>query len=205
MTTDLIGPLVDGSKVQTAVAETLQTWMPTYLGRLEQDYTLAAGVLRSPRSYTMTNQFMRWKQDQLPAAIVVCPGISGARRGVNGVYRVVYRCSIAIVIAAAKAEDADRLAKVYATAALAAMLQQGSLGGFASSTEWTGQDYDVVPSKDVGNLGVAQNDFLIAVDNVIDAQAGPLAPAVDPSLPPGNWPDVQTILPITITAEGPSS
>lgn len=183
----VFGRIVIASDAETALVDTLQAWLPSYLAELERRTGREPGAVPMVRSWRRSNRFYRFPQDQLPAAIVISPGTTGApeRRG-DGTIDAWYRLGIAIVCAANTAEATNELAKLYAAAVRTAVLQQPALAGdpsdphpFAARVVFVGETTDDVPAEYLEIGCTAQVEFDVLVEGIADAAAGPAETTVD--------------------------
>lgn len=191
----VFGRIVIASDVETALVDTLQAWLPTYLAELERRTGRDPGAVPMVKSWRRSNRFYRFPQDQLPAAIVISPGTTGQpeRRGA-GTIDAWWRIGIAIVCSANTPEATNELAKLYAAAVRTAVLQQPSLAGdpadphpFAAKVLFVGEVTDDVPAEYLEVGCTAQVEFDVLVEGIADTTAGPAAPTVDT---PDDWPTV---------------
>lgn len=192
----VFGKIVTGRQVEQAVTAFLQAWLPTYTAEVARqtgrDDTLIAPV----RSWSTSNRFARRPEDQLPAGIVISPGISDRpeRRG-DGSLGAWWRIGVAIVAAgkAGDQDDANELAKLYGAAVRAALAQHPSLGGFADGLELVAETYDDVPADYLPVGAVVEVDADVHVAEIVNTDGGPMQPITpDPTVPPGDWPTVET-------------
>lgn len=199
----VFGPLVDGSQVEVWTRDVLRTWMATYLGELERRTGRAAGSLPLPRSYVTVNDFTRWPEDQLPAVIIVSPGLAAepTRRG-SGDYHASWVIDVGVIVSAATHAATRDLAKLYALAVRAALLQHRSLGGNATNVDWLDESYDDLPPEPERTLAAGLGRFHVAVDGVVNTDAGTARPdpPPDPAVAPADWPTVRADG-VTVTVE----
>lgn len=193
----IFGPIVTASTVEQATIATLQAWLPTYIAELERREGLDPGSVAAIRSWATVNKFRRAPQEQLPAAIVVSPGISQPpeRRG-DGLIDAWWRIGVAIVVFASTREATNDLAKLYAAAVRTIIVQKPALAGdpaapepLATRVQLISELSDDVPPDylEVGATG--QVEFDVLVEGIAQASTGPAEPTVD--VPP-NWPVVET-------------
>jgi len=176
----LFGPLVHSGKVEKAVQDTLETWMPTYLREVERQHDKDQGVLPAPRSYRLvseTNDPVRWPEDQLPSVVIMCPGFAEepVHHG-SGLYRVRYGVSVAAMVSARDQGATRQLARLYGIAVAAILLQKSSLDDFAAGVKWIDEAFDDIPSETQRSLAVAVESFTVDVEGVVDSSQGPLTP-----------------------------
>lgn len=171
------GSIIEGAQVEQAVIDTLRLWFPTYLAEFERRHSFAAGSLPLPRSYTTRNEFDKWEDEQIPAVIVVSPGLNGrpTRQG-DGSYLASWIVGVGIVVVGVDPGNSNMLAKLYAACARLIMIQQRSLGGFARGVSWLDESYDDVPSEATRTLVAGQVIFSVEVSEVLDSFRGPVEP-----------------------------
>src|SRR3954469_11008205 len=94
-----IGPIVTAHDVEQAALATLRKWASTYLGEAEDQHELTRGTLARPRSYTATNSFDKWPEDQLPCVLLVSPGLAQPPNVEgNGRHRAQWALGVAAII-----------------------------------------------------------------------------------------------------------
>lgn len=188
----VFGTVVTGDMVEDATIAHLQNWLPTYLGELERVTGREPLSVQMPRSYSTVARFSHRPQEQLPAVIVVSPGIVGTpeRRG-DGSVSAWFRIEIGVLSAgrAGVVEDGGRLAKLYGAAVRVLMLQHPALGGIASATTLSGESYDVLPTDMVEVAQVALCLFDVQIPEIGNTDSGPTVPVTPPDVP-GDWPVV---------------
>ena len=185
-----IGAIVTAADVEDAARSTIETWQDTYLGELARQHARDPDALPAIRSWNVSAEFSDFPAAQLPSAIVVAPGTAAVERRASG-YEATWTLGIAVVVSAATEADTDRLAKLYAAAIRAAIVQHGSLGGIAESTQWTGERFDDVapdPADAERTLVAAQVTFAVTVADVINPALGILEPP-DPPIGRDELPD----------------
>lgn len=199
------GPLVHSGKVEQAVKDTLETWMPTYLREVERQHDRELCSLPSPRSYRLVSEStdpVRWPEDQLPSLVILCPGFAEPpmHQG-SGKYRVTYGVSIAAMVSA-KDQGATRLlARLYGIAVAAIMLQKPSLNDFACGTSWIDERFDDIPSDTQRSIACALEAFTIEADNIINTSQGPAAQSADCDEESPEWGVVEETIVDTETLE----
>jgi hypothetical protein len=204
----VFGAIVTGGDVEVAVIGWLKHWLPTYLAEMERRTGRAAGVLPMPRSWLRKNRFDRQPPDQLPAAILISPGLAGkpVRNG-DGSLAAWWRIELAIVCAGRDEESSNELAKLYGAAIRTLALQHPALtsaehpAGFASSIEIAGEGYDGVPADYLPVGATVAVDLNVQVAEIANAYGGPAVP----DLAPSDWPEIDGIddVHITLTKETP--
>lgn len=187
--TAVFGPIVVASDVEDALTETLKLWLPTYLAEMERLTARAPGDLPEIRSYSKVNRFRRLPQEQLPAAVVVSPGLASAPVVFgDGKIGAWWRLGVAVVCSGSTAEASNELAKLYGAAIRTLLVQRPDLGGAASALTIVSELYDDVPADYLEVGATAQVEIDVFVDQISDNTRGPSAPAADllvaPAAPP---------------------
>lgn len=174
------GRFITGDDVQVAVTEHLKLWLPTYLAEIGR----RKGVdLPGARAWlNVGGDVSSWPADQLPAVVVLSPGIGAPPERHGQVYSATWIVGVGIIVASTSREDVRRLASWYGAAVRAALVQHASLGGFAAGTVWDDEEYDDFDSTE-RTLCAAREVFSVTVDDVLTANKGPVAPTLQP-VPP---------------------
>lgn len=196
----LIGPVVTGGDVANAVKTTVQKWQADYLAEVAEQHGRQRGDLELFRSWVTAIDLERWNEDQTPTCAIVAPATVTAPERHSGRYTVAWGVGIGAVVSGQDRDNTYELAGLYIAALRALLIQQRSLGGFAQDGEWAGERYDELSADASRTImaGIAQfNVYVEACSNV----QGPSEPSVDATLPPGNWPLVETV---ELTATGRS-
>jgi hypothetical protein len=188
----IFGTITDGHEVEQAVIAHLRNWSLTYLAFCERHAGLPARSLDPIRTWTSRPRTPdRWAEEQLPAILVVCPGLQGEPYE-DGEGRVTadWQISVGAVVAARSEEEATLAAHLYYKHTQLALLQRSDLGGFAEDVEWRGDSYDYLDDEKrrtmVGVIGL----FAVRVSNIVNVLEGPEEPLENPYDDPGDWPQV---------------
>lgn len=206
---DIYGPLFSAHELEDAAIKVLMDWMPAALGKIERTYNTRLvelglgdpGSLIPPRSYRTIARFEKFPEDQIPAMVVVSPGLwEPPIKDGEGKYRAKWQVGFAIVVEAKDAETTNAVAKLYTAATRLAILQNRGLGGTARVTDWLDETYTDVPVRGSRSLASGQGVFLAEVYDVVDYKAGPNEIPVDPLADPGEWPPVDNTQ-VTTTAQ----
>lgn len=188
-TTPREGRVTSAVKLERAALAKLRALLDTYAAAVAAQ--LLTDAPAPVRSYTAAATFDRWAEDQLPACVVVSPGVIGGsieQRG--GFYSASFGLVVGVAAAVASQSATHDAVRLYAAAVRACLLQGPSLDGLVSELTWIGESYDERPEDDRRSLAAGLVSFEARIDDVIDAYAGPLVGA-DP--PDGDdWPRVQT-------------
>lgn len=196
---DIFRPIFSADVLEEAVIATLRKWMPTYLQEIELQRGWERGRIQSPRTYGTRNEFSAFPDEVMPIVVVVSPGlVDSARPDGEGRYIGWWSLGVGVVARANDEENTNRLAKVYAAAVRAILLQkQGLDGSWAfGGVEWVDENFTEIPNtaERERTIRSAQVIFRVWVDELVTRNAGPAHPAEpDPSTQPGSdWPDVET-------------
>lgn len=191
----IFGPIIDANQVEEAVRDTLQLWFPTYLRELENQRGMTEGEMPPPRAYVVSGDNDREPEDQLPAVVVVSPGLAeNPFQEGDGSFRAPWSVGVGIFTSARDRESTEKLVRQYCAVARTIMLQKQSLGGFADGTEWIDEDFDEIEFDDTRTIGAGLVEFTVMVAEVVNRRGGPAKPTLpDPVGQPGsNWPLVET-------------
>lgn len=199
----IFGDILTGDDVEKAVVAHLKNWSRTYLAELERQTDRTADSLPQVRSFTTTpREPEKWPEDQLPAILVVSPGLADVPnlQG-DGQMRATWSVGIAAIVEA-RSEAATRTgAHLYFAHAMAIMLQKAGIGGIADDTMLaTPWQYDVLPVESRRTLGAVYAVFEVSVDEVLNTRGGPEEPLAEPYEDPGDWPTAETV---EVTADKP--
>jgi len=206
--TDIFGDIIIGSQLEEAVVATLEAWFPVYIREMELQQSIPQDALPLPRSFITTDKINRENTDQLPAIVVVSPGLSGRnspKQEGDGTFRVPWAISIGVFVGGQDRTTTKNLIRQYVGICRAIMLQKQSLGGFADGTTWLDESYDnSFAFVDQETIGAGSVIFEVWVAGVVQRFGGPAvpfegSPAPDPDTQPGSeWPPIQTVE-VTVT------
>lgn len=189
--TSTFGRIIDANAVETAVRDTLELWMPTYIAEVERQYpdTWDTGELNTQVWYVAAHQFDRFNEDSLPAVIVICPGLADRPvRDADGSHLCVFGLAVGVVAGSIDRDETDAAVKAYGAAVRACLLQQSMLGDLnADGVTWLGEQYDELPYEQSRSMVGGRITFTVQVDDVVTKAAGPLqtsTPPVDPYATP---------------------
>jgi len=186
----IFGRIVTGADVEGWCEQLVRRWASTYLAELERQNDLQPGSLPRPRGWAIAPSLDKWPEDQLPAVVFESTGVPGPpRKGGDGRYRADWTVRIHVVCSARTWEDSRRLAMRYTAAMRALFVQRPSLDGNANGTTWVVEAYDELAFDDTRSLAAGAAAFIVQVEDVTTANAGPVTPA-DPLYPDIDpWPD----------------
>lgn len=185
--TNLFGPIVTGKNVRSAFKAHLQAWMPSYLAEVSRNDDRAGDALPLFRSYVSRLDMPdgRYVEDQMPSCVIVAPGLVEEPIKKSGMYIARWGVSVGAVISGQNFENTFDLTELYAAAVRAAVVQNPSLGGFATATDWLSERYDEIPNAMERTLGAGSVQFLVEVQGAVNPKDGPDAPLAEPILDPG--------------------
>lgn len=181
----IFGEIKGDNSVEQAVLASLRGWLPTYLIEVAlQEGGGSGGVPDHPASPPLSYQSVRdrpqrWTEQAMPAIVVQVGGTIAVTRKASK-YRVVYGVQVAAIVAGPTREDTRRIASTYSAALASALTQHGDLGGFADGCEWTDTDYSTISDERTRTLMAAVVSFDVAVNDVLDVNAGPDGPPPPP-------------------------
>lgn len=188
--------------LEQSVITTLELWFPVYIRELELQQVIPQDSLPLPRSFLTSDKVDKEAADQLPAVVVVSPGLAGRRpmQEGDGSFRVPFSIGVGIFVAGNDRTATKRLIRLYTAICRTIMLQKQSLGGFAAGTSWLDESYDdAFNTTDNQTIGAGQVVFEVEVDGAVNRYGGPAIPfepppAPDPDTQPGSeWPLVQSV------------
>lgn len=186
-----MGPIVSASHVRDAVERTLQLWIPTYVDEIGRQ---VGKTLLPFEAWEVQPDYRTMPVDLSPACIVNVPGTTKKipdRHG-DGTYRAYWRVEVDVILYGQFWMETADLCGWYQSAVRAALVQHGSLGGFATSTLWQGETYGQLEHTASRTLGAGRSLFEVVVDPVVNAYLGPAVPPSDPTQPQPQSPLVET-------------
>lgn len=197
-----IGRLVSGRDVELAALAMLKRWTPTYLAEAERQTGRDPKALPRMRSWTTTNEFEKWPEDQLPSVLLISPGLAEPPSpDGRGYYRAKFSLGLAVIVSANTADSTAALAKLYCAVLRACMVQHQSLEGFASGVDWMDETYDDLPSEDGRTLGAGQLIFAVEVEAIARRWNGPAFPSEPPDDDADPLPEDPTVETVEITTQ----
>jgi hypothetical protein len=209
----LYGPIFHRAQLERAVIEAMRVWAPGYLTALEdQEPDLAIGDLPRTLSYAAVGRRELAPELEPPYVLVTAAGTAQEpERDGDGVFAGWFAVgfTVEIEVNSPRQDQANYVVGLYCAALRTAIVQQATLGGIGTGLRWTDEQYDElgVAEDDAGARAVAGAAFLIRVDDLVTAGAGPLVPPEDPYTPPADAPTVTSVVvdvaPVPISEELP--
>jgi hypothetical protein len=207
-TTSLFGPLIGAHHVEDAAVSVYRKWLPTYLHEVERQTGLTInplstpGSIAKPRSYRVSSDVEKMPEDQTPAIVLRSPGVADhPLKNGAGIYQAQFTLEASVALSAIGTVEANGeprallLARMYALALRACLVQQPDDDGYLYRRDWVDESYDLLPSIDDRTTCVGRVTFQIEVPNVTDANSGPVEPLnfpddpdVTPPIPSPEWP-----------------
>jgi hypothetical protein len=193
------GPFVSASDVELALLEHVQLWLADYLAEVDRRYDDDVGTLPYPRGWVISADVEKMPEDQTPAIVVASPGLLEPPRSDGaGYYTARWSMTVAVALSA-RGSLALRLARRYALALRALLVQQQTLDDelVVRRIDWLDERYDVLESIDDRTMSVATIELAVEIADVIARDQGPTTPTVTPGEQSPTWPtadivDVQT-------------
>ncbi len=189
-------PIVTRIQIANAAKQLLRSWLPAYIAEIERQNDLEPESLPMPRSYSTRTEVTKWGEDQTPAVVIVCPGLSGPpKRDGQGIWSTPWGLAVAVITSGKAQESVIANSSFYGAALRACLLQRGPLPGVDGRLFWLDEAYTDIPEGDSRSLAAARVEFECLIPAAVNDMAGPaptVAPPEDPYAPPENWPAVNT-------------
>lgn len=202
----IYGDILDSADVEQALLAHLKVWMPAtsaYVQRKKDpDETRWPEGIAPIQEFSVSHAdaaAQKWPEDALPMLIAQSPGheedpIVEEGGNVSATFGVV----LSAIAASVTMEDAKELARLYASAARLAIMQNPALDAgtgdaFAEHVkmgrERNGQIRRGVEGE--RNLMVCSVPYLIGVPSIMTVSGGPITPPEDPDVEPPDFPKVK--------------
>lgn len=203
MTTSAFGPLVSAVQVEDHIEAVLERWLPSYLYELERTNGITVGTLPAIRSVVRSSELEKFPEDQTPALMIGSPGLTDPPvADGGGYYTATWQITVGVQIVAGPNRRALELARLYALAVRAAVLQQQQDPGLTAPVQmvrvdWRDERYDLLDSIDDRSVCVGRVELAVTVAEVLQTGLGPLDPLIPPQPPlPTSpaWPTAETVI-----------
>jgi hypothetical protein len=198
-----------GDQLEQAVIDTLDLWFATYL----EEYELQAGQIANPgdplnhdlpAAYLKSDQLDREAANNLPAVVVVSPGLSGRQSPLqegDGSFRAFFSIAVGVFVGASDRADTLKLVREYTAIIRTILLQKQSLGGFSDGAGWLDESYDDhFDFTDDQTVSAGQVVFEFEVAGFVNRFAGPTGDP-SPAQPGSSWPLADTVI-ATVETKG---
>jgi hypothetical protein len=175
------GPCVIENDIDVAATETLSKWLPTYLRQMEEERELDFRLGR-PASYQVVLEDESFFDQQLPAVIVTSTETEGAPSVyADSVITAQFTLVVTAIVKGRTRTEARALASMTGGSIRRLMVQQGTLDGAVQGVRWkSGQVSRVAIPEESRELAAGINTFTVLVDQVAQADLGPIYPSPDP-------------------------
>lgn len=187
MSSSPYGEIRTEGDVRHAAENTLKRWIRQYIGEVGAQHGLARDAIPQIRSWTASPEFEQWPEEQLPAIVVVTPGTVAPPERYDESFSIAWTLGVAIIASARDAESTGDLIGYYEAAVRTLLIQKGSLGKFATASDWEASRFDEHPLPGQNRtLRTVMVTFTVTVPKMSQRYGGPTDPAVDPS----EWPTI---------------
>jgi hypothetical protein len=204
---DVFGSIISRGDVERAVLRLLRTppegstypLLVYYLAERERQAGLPARTLPvppAPESFRGTLDFTAYVQDLCPMVLAVVQPVGAPERLEGATYGQWYDVQLGAVIVGTDEDSTRALADEYAASIMAAVLQQGSLGGFAIKTDLSAAPKTEFFDPKQRRLVRSIVGFRTQVAPIVGEWGGPsrLVPlGPDPYAEPGVLPTVESV------------
>jgi hypothetical protein len=198
----IFGPIISGGDVEDWCFAVLQKWSCTYLAEVERQHDIPPGSLPPPKGWVPATSFAKWSEDQVPALILACTGMTEAPlKSGDGSYRARWLVRLQVLCSGRTQAIARRLAHLYVAAHANILTQRPSLEGHAAGVVWMGENYTLLEPDDVRSLSAGEALFQVEVDGVRFANAGPVTPSEPQAVCEEPWPPWTTANLVQIEVE----
>lgn len=188
------GPVVTGEDVENAVIGTLRLWTPAYVAEISAHSGRGRATLPKFRSFTSAAEADAWPEDQLPACVVVSPGLYRQPwKDGNGKYRAQWDVALAAICSGSDRASTLKLLRLYCAALRLTALQNPSLGGFGEGVTWLDESYDdSLGFEDSRTIAMGLVRLAVEVSSVVSSFGGLKQVPTDPDADPGDYGVVAT-------------
>jgi hypothetical protein len=183
------GPLFSAHEIEDGARQVLQDWLPTYMGEVQRQH----GVKLPPiKSWATVDSYDRWPEQALPALMIIAGGIGKGgepQEHGGGFYRATWALSVSVTVEHPKANDARKIARLYAAAIRGVLLQRRTLGVAGTVSDWLDEGYGAIKTKDRRTRAAAENVFAVKVEEVVNWRMGPKTDE-PPAQVPADYPEI---------------
>lgn len=178
-------PIVSAFEVERSIAELARVWIRDYLAEVARQRGLDPDAFPAFRSIVASARQQRLLEDQLPTLILASPGIVPLTTGHveargSGAYTARWRLDAGAIVSARGNRQAVKLARFYAAAIRAMIVQQATDPRWAlvpvRRVDWTGERYDELDSTADRTLCSGVANFIVEVPEATNWLEGPTEP-----------------------------
>ena len=139
--------VVFGADVEDHIQQVLWWWLPSYLYEVERNHSIIPGTLPlNPIRSSGQRRSKKFPEDQLPCLMIGSPGlVTVPIPDGGGYYTATWRINLAVEIVAGPNRRALELARWYALAVRAAIIQQQQDPGLRTPSRSSGSTGDQSP------------------------------------------------------------
>jgi hypothetical protein len=197
----IFGTIITGRGVRLAMQNHLQLWFPSYIAEVSRSEGFDPATMPLFRSWVSALEMPdgKYEEHQMPSCVIVAPGLLGEPEKRGGKAIATWAVSVGCVVSGQDRESTFTLAELYAAAVRSAVVQNSSLGGFASATDWLGERYDDLPNDMLRTLAAGSVQFAVEVQGAVMPSEGPDVSPVDPIPDPAQR---ATFVQVDATIEG---
>lgn len=223
--TNRYGPGVSWRDLRKWAIAGIGLWFPAYLRDAERHHGIAAGYCALPTGFridpqenaaTPVPERTKRPEQRLPLILIISPGLTdrAPERQANRTFQTEWALVLSGLVHGKNEDEAELVASCYGLALAQMVMQQA--GAWADLPAYLGPSVQVesvawaAPGLDFSTLEVTRRRSVVAAEanfSVVFRDSatsqGPPLPPVDPTVDPGDWPEViQTEL--DIDKEAPS-
>lgn len=177
-----LGELLIITRLERAVIAHFKLWQDTYLAEIERLTDREPRTIPGMRSYSVKSELDKFPEEQLPAMVVVSPGVVAdtiVKEG-DGSYSAQWDLGIAVVSSARDEHATDDLRAYYGAAIRAVFLQHPAVGEVGVIAEWVDESYNDLPVDADRTVSVVQVLFRVQAEMIVEAAGGTREPLEDP-------------------------
>lgn len=159
-----------GKHVEAALISVLKDKLPAYLDAMG---------LPMWRSVVNENDMDRWRQDQLPSLVVICPGLADTPRPMartSNRFLTRWGVGVGMVVSAATEQATRELAQDYSACIRGCVMNNRKLNGASRGTDWVDERYDALEPDDGSELSIAGGSVTFQVEFDVDITQAPDIP-----------------------------
>jgi len=201
--TSVFGPLISAVMVEDHVQAVIERWFPSYLYEIERTTGTPVGTLPELRSIVRSSEIEKFPEDQLPCLMIGSPGLTDPPEADGGgYYTATWQLNLGVEIAAGPNRRALELARYYALALRACVIQQQQDPGLLTGVnvvriDWRDERYDLLDSIDDRTVCIGRVELALTAADVLQRGLGPLDPLIPPQPPSPvapEWPTAETVV-----------